>query len=246
MNENQSWNEESSAIFLAYADLFVPAREEQFASLISLLPARQDESFTVVELAAGAGVLAEAILERFPFCRYLALEPSQAMQGQMRQRLARFADRLEIRPFQMEELAWRATLPTPLRCVVSSLCVHHLTDEEKATLFKDLFSLLSPGGALLLADIVRPLTPLVAQHYAQEYDEIVRQQSLLQYGDESGFQRFCDERWNYFRYEYEDPASTDKPSLLSDQLRWLSEAGFTAVDCFWLRAGHAVFGGYKA
>ena len=35
------------------------------------------------------------------------------------------------------------------------------------------------------------------------------------------------------------------PSPLFDQLAWLSEAGFEPVDCFWLLAGHAVYGGYK-
>jgi hypothetical protein len=29
-------------------------------------------------------------------------------------------------------------------------------------------------------------------------------------------------------------------------LTWLSEAGFAVVDCFWLQAGHAIYGGYKA
>jgi hypothetical protein len=27
---------------------------------------------------------------------------------------------------------------------------------------------------------------------------------------------------------------------------WLSSAGFRAVDCYWLRAGFAIFGGYKS
>jgi hypothetical protein len=36
------------------------------------------------------------------------------------------------------------------------------------------------------------------------------------------------------------------PSPLSEQLVWLREAGFASVDCFWLRAGHAVYGGYRA
>lgn len=43
---------------------------------------------------------------------------------------------------------------------------------------------------------------------------------------------------------YFDP-DFDKPSRLVNQLNWLAAAGFTAVDVYWLRAGHAVFGGYK-
>ena len=55
------------------------------------------------------------------------------------------------------------------------------------------------------------------------------------------FQRFVDERWNHFRF----PDVADQPSALFHHLVWLRHAGFTAVDGFWLNAGHAVFGGFK-
>jgi hypothetical protein len=38
----------------------------------------------------------------------------------------------------------------------------------------------------------------------------------------------------------------DKPSPLADQLVWLKEAPFAVTDCFWMRAGHAIFGAYKS
>jgi hypothetical protein len=37
----------------------------------------------------------------------------------------------------------------------------------------------------------------------------------------------------------------DKPSGIFEQLRWLAAAGFTAVDAYWLQAGHAIYGGQK-
>lgn len=36
-----------------------------------------------------------------------------------------------------------------------------------------------------------------------------------------------------------------EPQQLLRHLVWLKHAGFQAVDCFWLRDGHAVFGGFK-
>ncbi len=50
------------------------------------------------------------------------------------------------------------------------------------------------------------------------------------------------EEWNYYRF----PDPSDRPSPLIDQLVWLKEAGFEVVDCFWVQAGHAIFGGYKS
>ena len=240
-----AWDEEASETFLDLGEIFVPRRGEQTEALLGLIPARTDEAFTIVELASGGGVLAEAILKRFPACRYIALDGSETMRTQMKTRLAAYADRLTILPFLLEESAWRDALPTPLRCVVSSLCVHHLDDEQKQVLFRDMFARLESGGALLLADVIRPTTAQVAALYAQQYDEIVREQSMRVRGDLSGFEQFQELQWNYFLYDYSDATSTDKPSVLSAQLRWLHEIGYKDVDCFWLNAGHAVYGGYR-
>jgi ubiquinone/menaquinone biosynthesis C-methylase UbiE len=242
-NDNQ-WSEEASATFIDLAEIFVPLRQEQFDTLVSLLPVRQDEAFTVVELAAGEGLLAEAILERYPNCYYIALDGSEAMRTQMRKRLAPYAQRLEVRPFLLAEQDWRANLPT-VRCILCSLSVHHLSTAGKRQLFHDMIRRLEAGGALLLADIVRPANQHIAEVYAQQYDEIVRQQSMRIRGDLSGFEEFQRLEWNYFAYDYYDPNSTDKPSLLSEQLRLMQEVNFSLIDCFWLRAGHAVFGAYK-
>jgi tRNA (cmo5U34)-methyltransferase len=241
------WGEDSSALFLDHSEIFVPGRAEQLATLLDLIPARSDEPFTIVELGAGGGVLAQAILERFTHCHYVALDGSPMMREQMGRRLVQFKDRLEIRPFELAEQQWRDELPSPLRCVLSSLCVHHLTGEEKRVLFRDVVARLEPGGALLLADILQPPTQQIADLYARQYDAIVRAQSLETLGNLSGFEEFCRAKWNYFIYDYPDPDpdDIDYPSLLSDQLLWLREAGFSMVECFWMRAGHAVFGGFK-
>ena len=239
------WTEGNSAQFIEESDLFVPARAEQLATTLGLMTVGRDEAFQVVELGAGAGVLARLVLEHFPHCRYLALDGSERMREHMAQSLAAFGDRLEVGPFELVEKAWREALPTPLRYVLSSLCIHHLPGEYKRQLFADLAARIQPGGALLIADIVEPATPAIAALYAQQYDDIVQAQSLAAYGDLRGFERFQQQKWNYFAYDYGVPDSGDYPSLLSDQLLWLREAGFGVVDCFWLRAGHAVFGGYR-
>lgn len=245
-NTTNQWSEGDSQAFLDLGELLVPAHAEQIATLLQLIAAQTDEIFTVTELGAGGGVLAEAVLERFPSCCYIAFDGSEVMRERMSQRLARFSNRLEIRPFELSEQAWRSTLPAPLRCVLSSLCVHHLDNEGKQRLFDDMAARLEPGGALLLADIIEPATPHIAELFARQYDEIVRMQSLAIQGDLSGYEQFRKLKWNYFVYDYGSPDSYDHPSLLSDQLRWLQEAGFSTVDCFWLRAGHAVYGGYRS
>ena len=246
MNETSNqWSEGDSEIFIDLGEIFVPGRAEQMNALLDLIPARADEQFTIVELASGEGALAQAILEQFHACQYVAFDGSAVMRQHMSERLKEFRDRLEIRPFELVQQEWRANLAGNVRCVVSSLSIHHLFDEEKQQLFSELAGHLEPGGALLVADIIRPATRQIAYLFAQQYDDIVRKQSLQLRGDLSGFDQFQQLKWNYFLHDYDSVDTNDHPSRLSDQLLWLREAGFSVVDCFWMQAGHAIYGGYK-
>lgn len=239
----RGWTEADSRAFVDDGAVFVPAREEQLATLCALVPARPDETFTIAELGAGAGVLARAVLRAFPRCRYLALDGSRTMRASLNRALRPHGARAQVRAFDLAARDWRAALPSPLRCVLASLVVHHLPAAGKRRLFADLARRLAPGGALLLADVVEPVSPAAREAFASQWDDAARLQSVALTGGLAAFQRFEAGGWNFYRGT---PESHDRPSRLDEQLRWLRQAGFATVDCVWMRAGHAIFGGWRA
>ncbi len=234
----QTWSENSSETYRQIASIVVPRRVEQWAALLTLLPFRSDDTFRVVELASGEGRLAQAILSAFPNATYLALDISQVMRDETAQRLAPFAGRAQVAAFDMAASDWYAQLQDA-DAVVSSLCVHHLDAAGKQALFAAVVERLSPRGAFLIADLVLPARSQPHELFAATYDQAVRDQSG---GNPELYEQFVRLEWNYYRF----PDDHDQPSPLFDQLTWLSQAGLHAVDCFWLFAGHAVYGGYKA
>ena len=239
----QHWSEDDSARFLTLDDVAVPMREQQIATLCALIPAQADETFTAVELGAGGGLLARAVLDAYPNCHYHALDGSETMRAELREKLAPYGDRVTVGAFELAESAWREALPSPLRCVLSSLVVHHLTHEGKRQMFADVARRLEPGGALLLADLVAPATERARRLFAEQWDTAAQLQSLALSGDFNLYQQFREAAWNYYELTEEDPI--DHPSPLSDQLVWLREAGFSVSDCFWMLAGHAIYGGFR-
>ena len=237
------WQESDSARFIDLGRVYTPRRDELRDAFLDLVPAAIDEAFAGVDVGMGQGWLTEAILSRFPRAWMIGLDGSPAMRRAAADLLAPFGDRVELRPFRLEERAWVDALPDRLRCVVSSLVIHHLDGPAKAALFQALFSKLAPGGALLIADLVQPASAWGRRHMARAWNEEVERQSLTLLGDRSGYEQFIADRWNF--YEDAEPDEVDKPSTLVEQLHWLAGAGYSGVDAFWVRAGHALFGGYR-
>ena len=236
------WTEDSSKTYRKLAQVAVPARPEQIATLLMLIPFGQDETFRAVELASGEGRLAAAILTAFPNATLLALDGEESMRAATAARLQPFGSRAAVAAFDMHQTDWYSHLDG-VDYVVSSLCVHHLNGAEKQDLFKAVGARLSPRGALMLADIILPQRVEGWRLFAATLDAAAQAQSMQISGTLELFEVFQSAEWNF--YQYAEPDSIDQPSPLFDQLTWLKAAGFDTADCFWMQAGHAIYGGYK-
>ena len=124
-------------------------QEAMGRAVLARLELRGDE--TVLDAGCGSGRVSEALLERLPRGRVLALDASPSMLAAARGRLLRRAelatrarllegDLLEVSP---ESLALRA----PLDAVLSTATFHWISDHER--LFERLRALLRPGGQLV-------------------------------------------------------------------------------------------------
>ena len=236
------WTEDDSSNFIDYGRYFVPERELQIATICDLVPPAPGP-FRIVELCSGAGLLARALLDRFPDARLHAFDGSAVMLDATRKAAGEHAGRLTTAAFDLAATDWRA-LGGSARVVVSSLAIHHLDGPGKRALYAALAAVIEPGGALLVADLVQPATDLGVGLAARTWDDWVRRRALELDGKLDAFRHFQQSHWNYFADD--DPDPIDQPSPLAQQLTWLREAGFESVDVHWMKAGHAIFGGRKS
>jgi tRNA (cmo5U34)-methyltransferase len=236
---DSDWTEELSEGFLEYGRYFVPEREEQIEALCSLTP-EVGRKGTVIDLCCGEGLLSAALLERYPECQVLGLDGSPAMLTRARQTCSASGNRFKTQLINLSAGDWRLRELQP-GAILSSLAIHHLDGPGKRQLFKDCFNMLQPGGGLLIADLIEPASQPANAYAAQRYDEAVRLRSLDIDGHLAMYERMLTLQWNIFRY----PDEMDRPSPLYAQQCWLDEAGFQGIDVFWLKAGHAIYGGYR-
>ena len=224
-------------IYRRLAPVAVPRRAEQLATIVALLPGGTRR---VVELGCGEGHLSASILECLPGSSVAALDGSPTMRELAAARLARFSDRAAVHAFDLEDNEWLSFLDGS-DVVVSSLALHHLDLHGKERVYREMGTRLSPGGAVVVADIAEPQRAEAAGIFAAEWDRSADLQAR-EIGKPELHDLFLEEQWNYYRW----PDPSDRPSPLYAQLQILERAGFAVVDCFWMYAGHAVFGGYKS
>jgi SAM-dependent methyltransferase len=233
------WSEADSATFRAIASVAVPRREDMMAALVDFAPRAREDPLRILDLGAGDGSLSERLLTRFTRATLTALDGSESMRAAAAARLTPYGDRARVAAFDLAALNWWDRM-SGAHLVVSSLCLHHLNDAKTQYLYKAAAERLAPGGALLVADIVDPQHPAARSLAADRWDALAKAQAEAS-GQPELFPRFEAARWNHFRY----PDADDHPSALLHHLVWLRHAGFASVDCVWMDAGHAVFGGIK-
>ncbi len=128
---------------------FIPGYEEMLATAARAVSA--DGPGTVLDLGAGTGALAGAILghEGVGVVELVDVDPE--MLDHARVRLKRFGTRARFR-----ERSFLDPLPTS-DAVAASLALHHIRDmAEKRALYRRIRACLGPGGVFVNADAVMP------------------------------------------------------------------------------------------
>ena len=182
------WSERDSQTFLDLGRYYVPQRDVQITTICAAIPSPA-EAAHMVELCCGEGLLSQALIERFPTATVQALDGSDAMLQSTAHRLAAYRGRFDTAKFDLPASGWRR-FPWPVHAVVSSLAIHHLNAAEKRQLYADLAECLAPGGALVVCDLVAPLTAEGRRIYADSWDDGVRRAAVEIDGDLRAFDRF--------------------------------------------------------
>jgi tRNA (cmo5U34)-methyltransferase len=177
----------------------------------------------ILDLGAGTGLLTEFIMQKVVSAELYLLDESSDMLAKAQQRLAQYDPKIYVQPM---------TDPLPnkiFHAVISSLAIHHLTDEDKRDLFKRIHQSLAPGGVFINAEQILGVT----EWQQNLYEEMHLNGARLLGSDEDEI-RSAQERMSY-----------DRCATLSDQISWLKETGFQNVDSFFHSFRFAVYAGWK-
>lgn len=203
----------------------------QWRLMSELLPFGEQDAFTFVDLGAGTGPAARAILDRYPRSTAILSDFSAPMMAAGEVGLLPYDGRFQYVEFDMSTNSWPSMIPTTLDAVVTSMCIHHMPDPRKQGLFAEILAHLAPGGWYLSYDSVSAADPVVAAAWdrVDVLDPEAARQRL------HGTPQERARRENHVRYLIP----------LAQQLSYLRSAGFEGIDVFWKRLGDVIYGGHR-
>jgi tRNA (cmo5U34)-methyltransferase len=227
------WKSDSMvAEWTARTDARERRRHDERQLLAMLLPFGPDDAFTFADLGAGTGAGSRAILARFPRSTAILADFSPQMMAAGNSALAEFAGRFSYVEFDLAAGDWPATMPAELDAVVTSMSVHHLSDDRKQRLFADIFGHLRPGGWYFNYDPVQPPDELVGAVWERVNDEEDPDEAHRR---EHPTDDERHRRETHVRYMLP----------LDPQVDLLRAAGFVAVDVYWKRLENVIYGGSR-
>lgn len=157
-----SWTDLDKATeYLARADR-LPHRSEGEGVLVrdldSALPGR------VLDLGCGDGRLTALVLAAYPGSTATCADMSDPMLAAVRERFAG-DDRVTI---AAHDFAAPLPFEGAFDAVVTSLAVHHVSDQRKRALYAEVAALLAPGGVFANLEIVASPTPALHDRWRDE------------------------------------------------------------------------------
>jgi tRNA (cmo5U34)-methyltransferase len=190
----------------------LPNYDDIFKTALEIIPFPIDSPIDVLDLGAGTGLFSKHVFEKYPNAKFLLYDLADKM-------IAVAKDRFHSYPQQFEFMIgdYRTLqIEREYDLVISSLSIHHLTNNEKQELFHSIYGVLRKPGLFINIDQIHGETDYLRDLYWNHWLVQVKQAEQ----SEDRIQESIDRRTKY-----------DRDALLTDQLLWLKESGFINVDC---------------
>ena len=218
----------------------IPMATTQIELILRLIHAWKPDPETIVDLGCGDGILGRYILEYWPGSKGIFIDYSEPMLQAAREKGKPFKSRTTYYLLDFGDRKWKDSFRKyhPVDVVVSGFSIHHLEDDKKLQVYRDIFSILKPGGIFLNLEHVASQDTRLEKMFDEVFID-----GLFEFHQNNNSSLNRQEISDKY-YNREDKI-LNKLTLVESQCQWLREIGFQNVDCYFKLFEIALFGGCK-
>ena len=195
----------------------------------------EKEQKSILDLGCGDGIITQELFKIDNSISATLVDGSEDMLNSAKERLKEFK-KINYIPASFQEILGKDILHRNFDFIISSMAIHHLTMDEKISLFRKVYAHLHPKGYFLNIDVVLSPDENLEKWYLLLWKEWIdeRKKSLGIEGD------FFDDIIDRYKNNKDN-----KPDTLENQLNALKDIGFRNVDCFYKYGIFTMYGGRK-
>lgn len=203
---------------------YISCFDDFYGIAIEQIPYDSDDSFRILDLGAGTGLLSSLVKDLFPLCKITLTDISSEMLKKARKRLG-YSDSISY----IENDYIKDEIPGEYDVVISALSLHHSTQIELNSIVSKINKSLRNGGIFINADQILGRTPEI---------EVAYEKAWLAQAKSSG----CTENEITVALKRME---ADQTLPLSTQINLLEQEGFENTNCWYQHYRYAVYSGVK-
>ena len=205
---------------------YINCFDEFYKVAIEQIPFEREDSFTVLDLGAGTGLLSAFVLKEFPNAKITLTDISNEMLLQAQER---FGKHPSIEYLHHNYITDDINLIGEYNVIISALSLHHSSESELINVFYKIYDALTENGIFINADQILGRTEEVESVYESTWLKQAKDNGCTYKEIDTALKRM----------------KLDKTLPLSKQLELLDEAGFKMVNCWYQYYRYAVYSGQK-
>lgn len=218
---------------------FFPLAQEQLETISRIIDKYSPSVASFLDLGCGDGFLGRFIYELYPNSKGVFLDISQEMINKVKEKSLKDCTEYIVQDFGKD--GWESSIKSTEKfdLIISGFSIHHIDNDNKKRLYKDLYNLLQPQGIFLNLEHVSSPTEKIEELFNNLFLD-----RMSDYQESIGEKKTKEEIKNL----YHDPnhKKLNKLESVEKQCDWLRDVGFEEVDCFMKIFELALFGGIKS
>ncbi|UCH14162.1 MAG: class I SAM-dependent methyltransferase [Bacteroidales bacterium] len=217
---------------------FFPLANEQLEIIARLIDKFNPNINSFLDLGCGDGFLGHFIHKLYPASQGVFVDISEEMIKKAQIKDMGHNSEYIVQDFGKHEWFKSISKLKKFDLIISGYSIHHIENNEKQRLYKDIFELLNPNGLFLNLEHVSSPTRILEETFNELFLD-----NMYDYQKYIGEEKTKEE----IKEIYHDPKhkALNKLELVEEQCKWLKKIGFSNVDCYMKIFELALFGGTK-